>query len=215
MIFTFCTTTIRRTCKSDLPPALHIAADARYTMLIVQNLPRQTARKIRTAPERPSASQRAKRTAWLHCLWQNRGGAHRAAFHGEHIFERFHRAAVGGNIPGHGPLALTNLARPKLARLHGGDLRLVPIGRGVGRNLRFAFRSEQEMSARYNHAANGFHFGTGRCQEARPDPYFPWAAARRGDNAMIFPRRLTAAPAAPRDLLAGGEGHPSPTARSG
>jgi signal transduction histidine kinase len=38
------------------------------------------------------------------------------------IFERFHRGAVGENVPGYG-LGL-NLAR-ELARLHGGDLKLV------------------------------------------------------------------------------------------
>jgi signal transduction histidine kinase len=39
----------------------------------------------------------------------------------EHIFERFHRGAVGENVPGNG-IGL-NLAR-ELARLHGGDLLL-------------------------------------------------------------------------------------------
>ena len=39
----------------------------------------------------------------------------------EHIFERFHRGAVGENVPGHG-LGL-NLAR-ELAHLHRGELRL-------------------------------------------------------------------------------------------
>jgi signal transduction histidine kinase len=45
----------------------------------------------------------------------------------EHIFERFHRGSVGENVPGHG-LGL-NLAR-ELARLHGGDLRLVRSAEG-------------------------------------------------------------------------------------
>ncbi len=40
----------------------------------------------------------------------------------KHIFERFHRGAVGENVPGHG-LGL-NLAR-ELASLQGGGLRLV------------------------------------------------------------------------------------------
>ena len=39
-----------------------------------------------------------------------------------HIFERFHRGSAAGNVPGHG-LGL-NLAR-ELARLHGGELRLL------------------------------------------------------------------------------------------
>jgi len=40
----------------------------------------------------------------------------------EHIFERFHRGSGGTDVSGHG-LGL-NLAR-ELARLHGGDLKLV------------------------------------------------------------------------------------------
>jgi signal transduction histidine kinase len=43
----------------------------------------------------------------------------------EHIFERFHRASVGENVPGHG-LGL-NIAR-ELALLHGGDLQLIRSG---------------------------------------------------------------------------------------
>ena len=39
-----------------------------------------------------------------------------------YIFERFHRAGAGEDVPGHG-LGL-NLAR-ELVRLHGGELRLV------------------------------------------------------------------------------------------
>jgi signal transduction histidine kinase len=39
-----------------------------------------------------------------------------------HVFERFHRASMGENVPGHG-LGL-NIAR-ELALLHGGDLRLI------------------------------------------------------------------------------------------
>jgi signal transduction histidine kinase len=48
----------------------------------------------------------------------------------EHIFERFHRGAVGENVPGHG-IGL-NLAR-ELARLHGGDLRLSALRRQLDR----------------------------------------------------------------------------------
>ena len=44
-----------------------------------------------------------------------------------HVFERFHRGAMGENIPGYG-LGL-NLAR-ELARLHQGDLRLVSSAGG-------------------------------------------------------------------------------------
>jgi signal transduction histidine kinase len=39
-----------------------------------------------------------------------------------YIFERFHRAGAGDDVPGHG-LGL-NLAR-ELVRLHGGELRLI------------------------------------------------------------------------------------------
>ncbi|MCX6877122.1 MAG: HAMP domain-containing sensor histidine kinase [Verrucomicrobia bacterium] len=45
----------------------------------------------------------------------------------DHVFDRFHRAAVGENVPGHG-LGL-NIAR-ELALLHGGDLRLLRSAEG-------------------------------------------------------------------------------------
>jgi signal transduction histidine kinase len=105
--------------RSDLPPALHVAADARYTMLIVQNL-LDNARKY-GRPGTPIRVIAREVDGAVSLLVANCGvPIPRASW--EHIFERFHRATVGGNIPGHG-LGL-NLAR-ELARLHGGDLRLL------------------------------------------------------------------------------------------
>ena len=103
----------------DLPSTRHIAGDSRYTMLIVQNL-LENARKYGRAgtPIRVAARQSEGEVA---LVVANRGEPIPKASW-EAIFERFHRAAVGENIPGHG-LGL-NLARD-LARLHGGDLRLL------------------------------------------------------------------------------------------
>lgn len=103
----------------DLPPALHIAGDMRYTLLIVQNL-LDNARKYgrRGDPVHVTAHEEA---GTVRLIVANRGEAI-PPVSWEPIFERFHRAAVGENIPGHG-LGL-NLAR-ELARLHGGDLRLI------------------------------------------------------------------------------------------
>jgi signal transduction histidine kinase len=105
--------------ENTVPPALHVAGDARYTMLIVQNI-LDNARKYGRpgAPIRVFAREQEETVA---LVIANRGTP---IPHGswDHVFERFHRANVAENIPGHG-LGL-NLAR-ELARLHGGDLRLV------------------------------------------------------------------------------------------
>jgi signal transduction histidine kinase len=103
----------------DIPPGLHIAGDPRYTMLIVQNL-LENACKYGREGEPVRLKARESGGGILVSVANDGTPVPRASW--EHIFERFHRAAVGENIPGHG-LGL-NLAR-ELARLHGGELRLV------------------------------------------------------------------------------------------
>jgi signal transduction histidine kinase len=107
------------TVEADYPPSLWIKGEKHFASLILQNL-LENARKY----NRPGG--RVRIAAWLEGNWAclsigNTGRAIPAGAH-EHIFERFHRGAVGENVPGHG-IGL-NLAR-ELARLHGGDLRLV------------------------------------------------------------------------------------------
>lgn len=105
--------------QADVPPALHIAGEKRYTMLIVQNL-LDNARKY----GRPGSPIRiaAREEDGVVVLTVANSGPPIPRASWEHIFERFHRGTMGENIPGHG-LGL-NLAR-ELARLHGGDLRLL------------------------------------------------------------------------------------------
>jgi signal transduction histidine kinase len=102
----------------DLPPGLSAIGDMRYTLLILQNL-LENAHKYgrRGKPIRVTASEQSGR---ISLVVANAGDAIPESSR-EHIFERFHRASVGENIPGHG-LGL-NIAR-ELARLHGGDLLL-------------------------------------------------------------------------------------------
>ena len=88
-------------------------------MLIVGNL-LDNARKYNRPGGRLRVAAREDRDAVVLTIGNNGAAIPRASW--EHIFERFHRAAVGENIPGHG-LGL-NLAR-ELARLHGGELRLL------------------------------------------------------------------------------------------
>ncbi len=103
----------------ELPVEIQIAGDMRYTMLIVGNL-MENARKYGHpgAPIRIVASESGDAVS---LVVSNQADPIPQASR-EHIFERFHRATVGENIPGHG-LGL-NLAR-QLARLHGGDVRLL------------------------------------------------------------------------------------------
>ena len=105
--------------ETDVPATLPISAERGYAALILQNL-LENARKY----NRPAGRIRlSARTAggFVQLVVANTGRAIPAEAQA-HIFERFHRGAVGENVPGYG-LGL-NLAR-ELARLHGGDLRLL------------------------------------------------------------------------------------------
>jgi signal transduction histidine kinase len=100
-------------------PALHVAGEKRYLALILQNL-LENARKYNRQGGRIRVAARAEGdTVFL--TVGNTGGPIPASAQ-EHIFERFHRGAIGENVPGYG-LGL-NLAR-ELARLHHGNLRLL------------------------------------------------------------------------------------------
>lgn len=105
--------------ETDFPPSLLVSGEKRYLSLVLQNL-LENARKY----NRPAGKIRItahEEGDWAVLTIANTGrGIPEGAQ--EHVFERFHRAAVGENVPGHG-LGL-NLAR-ELARLHGGDVRLV------------------------------------------------------------------------------------------
>jgi signal transduction histidine kinase len=98
---------------------LEIAGDEHYVALILQNL-LENARKYNRPRGRIRISCR-EAGEWAILTIGNTGRSIPGPAR-EHIFERFHRGGVGENIKGHG-LGL-NLAR-ELARLHGGDLRLV------------------------------------------------------------------------------------------
>jgi signal transduction histidine kinase len=104
--------------ESDCPP-IHIAGEKHYVALILQNL-LENARKYNRPGGRIRISCRED-GEWAVLTIGNTGRCIPAAAQ-EHIFERFHRGLVGENVTGHG-LGL-NLAR-ELARLHGGDLRLL------------------------------------------------------------------------------------------
>jgi signal transduction histidine kinase len=98
---------------------IHIAGERPYVSLILQNL-LENARKY----NRPGGHIRIKcreERDWAVLTIGNSGRSIPGPAQ-EHIFERFHRGAMGEDVPGHG-LGL-NLAR-ELARLHGGDLRLL------------------------------------------------------------------------------------------
>lgn len=105
--------------KTNFPPNLQIAGERRYISLIVQNL-LENARKYNVAGGEICVYAREEGEFVILCVENTARPIPPAAR--EHIFERFHRGGMGENIPGHG-LGL-NLAR-ELARLHGGDLRLV------------------------------------------------------------------------------------------
>jgi signal transduction histidine kinase len=126
----------------DVRPALHVTGDARYTMLIVQNL-LENAYKYGRRGEAIRVNA-MEEPGFVLLSVANRGEAiPRAAW--EHIFERFHRRTIGESIPGHG-LGL-NLAR-ELARLHGGDLRLIRSD-GEWTEFQVKFRSAPTPSSAF------------------------------------------------------------------
>lgn len=105
--------------ETDFPATLHIAGEKRYTTLVVRNL-LENARKYNRHGGRIRVTAREDGDQILLAIGNTGHPISPAAQ--ERIFERFHRGSVGENVPGHG-LGL-NLAR-ELARIHGGDLRLV------------------------------------------------------------------------------------------
>ena len=103
----------------DCPANLNVSGERRYVSLILQNL-LENARKYNRSGGRIRVVAGEERDVVVFTVG-NTGRTISGAAR-EHIFERFHRGELGENVPGHG-LGL-NLAR-ELARLHGGDVRLV------------------------------------------------------------------------------------------
>jgi signal transduction histidine kinase len=110
---------LRVKIERKLPTELFVAGEKRYTSLIVQNL-------LENAQKYNRAEGLIRVTAFKQngevVLTIGNTGPPIPGPAQEHIFERFHHSAPGSNNSGHG-LGL-NLAR-ELARLHGGDLRLM------------------------------------------------------------------------------------------
>jgi len=126
--------------KTDYPAALPVLGEARYTTLILQNL-LENARKYNRVGGNIRVTARHEGD-WITVAIGNTGRPIPPSSR-EHIFERFHRGNAGEDVPGHG-LGL-NLAR-ELARLHGGDLRLVR-SEGDWTEFELSLRSAEAQSA--------------------------------------------------------------------
>jgi signal transduction histidine kinase len=103
--------------EKEFPRGLFVAGEKQYTSLIVQNL-LENARKY----NRPGGRIRVSACGNGSDIVLTVGNTGRTIPPGENIFERFHHSSTPSPVSGHG-IGL-NLAR-ELARLHGGDLRLV------------------------------------------------------------------------------------------
>ena len=103
--------------EKEFPRGLFVAGEKRYTSLIVQNL-LENARKYNRTGGRIRVSACANGSGVVLTV----GNTGCVIAPGENIFERFHHSSTPSTASGHG-IGL-NLAR-ELARLHGGDLRLV------------------------------------------------------------------------------------------
>ncbi len=103
--------------EKEFPRGLFVTGEKPYTSLIVQNL-LENARKY----NRPGGRIRVSACGNGSDIVLTVGNTGRTIPPGENIFERFHHSSTPSAASGHG-IGL-NLAR-ELARLHGGDLRLV------------------------------------------------------------------------------------------
>jgi signal transduction histidine kinase len=105
--------------EKDIPSDLQIAGETKFTALVVQNLLDNARKYNRPGGTIRISAQEENKQVELHVANTGRGIPPAEQ---PYIFERFHRAGAGDDVPGHG-LGL-NLAR-ELVRLHGGELRLV------------------------------------------------------------------------------------------
>jgi signal transduction histidine kinase len=103
--------------EKEFPHGLFVAGEKQYTSLIVQNL-LENARKY----NRPGGRIRVRANGSGSDVVLTVGNTGRTIAPDENIFERFHHSSTPSAVSGHG-IGL-NLAR-ELARLHGGDLRLI------------------------------------------------------------------------------------------
>lgn len=133
--------------ETNFPPGLRVAGERSYVTLIVQNL-LENARKYNVPGGYICVFAREEGDYIALCVENSTSRPIPEAAR-EHIFERFHRCGMGENIPGQG-LGL-NLAR-ELARLHGGDLRLVRSD-DEGTEFEVRFRGAKVNSTVLAHSA--------------------------------------------------------------